>query len=69
MKLNTNRCLILVVGIGMLVLAKPSLAEHGKCPLAPGQAGWLEEHMQKRESSVAEERDRAIKLLRVFLVA
>ncbi|MBW1871623.1 MAG: tetratricopeptide repeat protein [Deltaproteobacteria bacterium] len=68
MKLNTNRYLMLVVGISLLGLAGPSLAEHEKCSLAPGQAGWLEQHMQKRESGVAVERNRAIKLLRVFLV-
>jgi len=38
-----------------------------KCPVAPGQPGWLELQMESRESLVGKERNRAIRLLRGFL--
>ena len=49
----------------MLAASSPQASE--QCPVSPGQPGWLEQQMVKREDGVAVERLQAIRLLREFL--
>jgi len=49
------------------VLAAGISAAQAPCPLWPGQPGWLEDQIRRREVSVAEARERSISLIEKFL--
>jgi TolA-binding protein len=64
MKFSKSISLFLVLG---LAGAASSPRADEQCPVSPGQPGWLEQQMVKREDRVALERLQAIRLLREFL--
>ncbi len=53
--------------IPLLLLLVPPARASERCPVAPGQPGWLEQQMVKREDGVVVERRQAIRLLQEFL--
>jgi TolA-binding protein len=69
MKCNSTSGLI-ALAVAYLLLSGPAQgrsATSERCPVVPGQPGWLEQQMQKREEAVYREREQAIRLLKQFL--
>ncbi len=53
--------------IGCPIRAQEPAPKAAACPALPGQPGWLEQQMQRREASLSADRGRAIELLKEFL--
>jgi TolA-binding protein len=57
----------LAQGLVVLTLCMPGLVRAGQCPLLPGQDGYFEQEMSRREETLAGERAKAIDLIQTFL--
>ncbi len=58
---------VLAPGLLMLALVLGGQAMAGRCPLLPGQDGYFEQEMNRREETLAGERAKAIDLIQTFL--